>query len=163
MPALFLDLDGTIRRSKSGDFISGPDDIVLFPEVEAKLWEYKDAGYLIFGVSNQGGIAFGYKTSDSVNAEMAATFALFTRNPFVEAVSCPYHPDGSISPWNRESMSRKPNTGLLALLENRAFFQGILLDYAASLFVGDRDEDEQCAAKAGIAFQWANAFFGRQE
>lgn len=33
-PALCLDLDGTIRYSKNGDFINGPEDVALFEGVE---------------------------------------------------------------------------------------------------------------------------------
>lgn len=41
-PVLFVDLDGTIRRSKTGKtFVSGTDDIELMPGVEKLLWIYK--------------------------------------------------------------------------------------------------------------------------
>ena len=43
---------------------------------------YRDLGYLIFGVSNQGGVAFGIKSPAQEMREVEATCALFQRNPF---------------------------------------------------------------------------------
>ena len=167
IPALCLDLDGTIRHSKTGDFINGPDDVALFPDVEAKVWKYRNEGYLILGISNQGGVAFGFKTPQQVNAELDATFALFNRSvgdmgPFHMVKQC-FHMEGEGAkfPFNRRSLLRKPDIGMLALMEVEAFDAGVLIDWAASLFVGDREEDKECAARADIPFQWAKDFFGR--
>jgi D-glycero-D-manno-heptose 1,7-bisphosphate phosphatase len=162
-PALVLDLDGTVRYNKNGDdFISSPDDIALFPDVEAKIWEYRDKGYLILGISNQGGVAFGYKTWQNADAELEATLSLFKANPFHLVEMCYHHEGGTKFPYNKRSLFRKPNIGMLAAMEAEAFGEGYLIDWDNSLFVGDRDEDRQCAANAGIPFQWAKDFFGRE-
>lgn len=169
VPALCLDLDGTVRRSKRGEseFINGPDDVELYPGAEEKIWEYRDKGYLIFGLTNQGGVAYGYKTPDQVNAEIDAMFSLFQRSeqgmgPFHSLKSC-YHMEGEKAsfPYNRRSLLRKPEIGMLVLMEVEAFDGGFLVDWDASLFVGDRLEDQQCAINAQIPFQWAKDFFGR--
>jgi D-glycero-D-manno-heptose 1,7-bisphosphate phosphatase len=169
VPALCLDLDGTVRLSKRGEnkFINGPDDVTLYPGVEEKIWEYRDAGYLIFGLTNQGGVAMGYKTPEQVNAEIDAMFSLFKRSeqgmgPFHSLKSC-FHMEGEKAsfPYNRRSLLRKPDVGMLVLMEVEAFYAGFLIDWDASLLVGDRPEDEQCAANAGIPFQWAKDFFCR--
>lgn len=65
-PALCLDFDGTIRFSKRAEFINSPADICLFPGVEPVLWEYRGKGYLILGITNQGGVAFGFKTISQI-------------------------------------------------------------------------------------------------
>jgi D-glycero-D-manno-heptose 1,7-bisphosphate phosphatase len=160
-PALCLDLDGTIRHSKSGEFINGPLDVALFPDVEAKLWEYRKKGYLIFGISNQGGVAYGFKSFLTNDQEIEATINLFKENPFHIVKCCFHHPKGSIEPWNHRSLLRKPDIGMLVLCEVEAFDLGYVIDWDNSLFVGDRLEDEQCAERAGLRFISANEFFGR--
>jgi len=161
-PALCLDLDGTVRRSKSGaEFIAGPEDVEVFPDVEAKLWEYRDKGFLILGVSNQGGVAHGFKTSARSRAEVEATAAAFTRNPF-QLVKCCFHDArGKVEPYAHRSLLRKPSYGMLAIAEQDFFAAGYVVEWDRSLFVGDRQEDRECALGAGIAFEWAWEFFGR--
>lgn len=162
-PALCLDLDGTIRYSKSGDFIKALEDIALFDDVEVKLWEYRDNNYLIFGISNQGGVAYGIKPPQQDIDEIDVTLALFANNPFHIVKTCWHHEKGRMFPFNHRSLLRKPDIGMLVLCEFEAYNAGFVVDWNNSLFVGDRPEDQTCAARAGIAFQWAWQFFGRLE
>lgn len=162
-PALCLDLDGTVRYSKSGEFIKTPDDIVLFDGVEEKLWEYRNKNYLILGISNQGSVAYGIKTFHQVNDEIEQMNTLFERNPFHLIKFCLNHEKGKVFPYNLRSLYRKPDIGMLAQCEFEAFGAGIVIDWNNSLFVGDRPEDEECAKRAGIVFQWAWQFFERPE
>ena len=163
MPALCLDLDGTVRYSKSGEFINTPADIALFDGVEAKLWDYRDYNFLICGVSNQGGVAFGIKPPQQDAAELETMFSLFEKNPFHIVKTCWHHEKGKVFPFNRRSLLRKPDIGMLVLCEFEAYNAGIVIDWGNSLFVGDRPEDEECARRAGIDFQWAWDFFGREK
>jgi len=160
--ALCLDLDGTVRRSKSGGFISGPDDVELFPGVEAMIWRYRDDGFLIFGITNQGGVAHGHKTELTNDAEIDATVRAFKRNPFHMIKSCYHDARGTVEPYCHRSLLRKPGYGMLALCEVEAFAQGFIIDWDMSIFVGDRPEDEECARSAGVEFRWAQEFFGRE-
>ena len=161
-PALCLDLDGTIRYSKSGEFINTIEDIALFDGIENKLWFYRtEMRFLILGISNQGGVAYGYKTPRDIENEVNATIGLFNNNPFHMIKMCYHHEDGSIEPYNTRSLLRKPNIGMLVLCEHECFENGYMIDWSNSLFVGDRPEDQQCARNAGIAFRWAWDFFGR--
>lgn len=162
-PALCLDLDGTIRYSKTGKFISSPDDIALFDGVEKKIWEYRKEGCLVFGITNQGGVAFGIKSVADCEAELAATLALFNKNPFHVVKVCYHHPYGKVEPYNHQSLLRKPDIGMLVLCEVGERRKGYIVDWDRSLFVGDRPEDQQCAANARIDFKWADDFFGRTE
>jgi D-glycero-D-manno-heptose 1,7-bisphosphate phosphatase len=163
-PALCLDLDGTVRYSKNGEFINKPEDVALFDGVEDEIWEYRDKGYLIFGITNQGGVAYGYKTPKDNSAELDAMIALFERgNPFHLIKACFHHESGTIKPYNHRSLLRKPDIGMLVLCEFEAFEAGYIVDWNNSLFVGDRLEDELCAKNAGIEFQWTNDFFERSD
>lgn len=161
-PALCLDLDGTVRYSKGGGFIDGPSDIALFDDVEEKIWRYRKEGYLIFGITNQGGVAHGYKTPTDNDAELDVTTALFEKNPFHIIKACFHHENGTVPPYNHRSLLRKPDIGMLVLCEVEACRMGVIVDWGNSLFVGDMSADEQCAKRAGISFQWAWDFFGRE-
>ncbi len=158
-PALCLDLDGTIRYSKSSKYIQHPEDIALFEGVEKKIWEYRDKEFLIFGVTNQGGVAFNYKSPERNLAEIAATKALFKNDPFHSIKYCYHIIEGTVFPYNYRSLLRKPFTGMLALLEVEAWNEGYIIDWDKSIFVGDNDVDRDCAANAGIHFEWADKFF----
>lgn len=164
VPALCLDLDGTIRYSKSGEFINRPEDVALFDGVEEKIWQYRNDGYLIFGITNQGGVAYGFKTPLDSNAEIDTMIGLFKLgNPFHIIEACFHHEKGTQEPFNHRSLLRKPDIGMLALCEVEARRSGYIVDWDNSLFVGDRLEDEQCANNAGISFQWASEFFNRKD
>lgn len=163
MPALCLDLDGTVRYSSRGEFITVPGDIVLFEGVEAKLWEFHNNGWLICGVTNQGGVAFGIKTVEEEQAEIDWTLKLFEKNPFHIIQSCYQHEKAKHPAYGHRSMFRKPYTGMLALCEYEAFAANIVIDWDASKMVGDRPEDKQMAENAEIGFEWAWQFFGRPE
>lgn len=152
-PALFLDWDGTIRKSKTGEFIKDENDIELIQGIEKIIWHYRNAGYLIIGISNQGGVAFGHKRPSHIEREMDATLRLFKINPFHVVKMCYHMEGGSIEPFNHKSLLRKPYIGMLALAEFEAWQQGYMIDYKNSLFVGDREEDEECAKNAGIAYK----------
>jgi D-glycero-D-manno-heptose 1,7-bisphosphate phosphatase len=161
-PALFLDLDGTVRYSSSGEFINHVDDIELFEGVEETLWHWRiGQGFLILGISNQGGVAFGFKTPRDVEKELDRTVELFDKNPFHLIKACYHHGDGKVEPYNTRSLLRKPDIGMLALCENECFDFGYMIDWSKSLFVGDRPEDQECARNAKIPFRWAWDFFGR--
>lgn len=162
-PALCLDFDGTIRYSLSGDFIQKIEDIALFDGVEERLWEYRQKGYLLFGITNQAGVAYGYRTLQQVQAEIEATLGLFKNNPFHFVQMSVLHPQGNLSPFNHSTLLRKPEIGMLAVCEAEMFKQGMIVDWEKSLFVGDRPEDQECAQRASIQFAWADQFFGRSD
>jgi D-glycero-D-manno-heptose 1,7-bisphosphate phosphatase len=164
VPVLVLDLDGTIRYSKNGNkFIEGPDDVAIYDGAEAKIKEYKYKGFLIFGASNQAGVAFGFKTHKQVMAELDATFELLP-GVFDSVKQCYHHGgEGTSFPLNKRSLLRKPDYGMLVLMESEAFESGYLVDWDNSLFVGDRPEDQECAINARIPFMWAWDFFGREK
>jgi D-glycero-D-manno-heptose 1,7-bisphosphate phosphatase len=158
-PALCLDLDGTVRRSKSGkQFHEGLDDIELMPGIERIIGKYRQMGWLILGISNQAGVAWGYKTPDQVYEEMMHTLSLFQENPFHLIKQCYHDGKGHVEPFNYRSLCRKPDIGMLALMEHEAFNAGHVIDWNESLFVGDRPEDEECAKNAGIKFHHIDEF-----
>jgi len=158
-PALCLDFDGTIRRSKSGQtFIQNFNDIELMPNIEKLIWRYRNMGWLILGISNQAGVAHGFKLPLEIEHEMDTTLKLFKQNPFHIVKFCYHDGKGKIEPYNHRSLLRKPDIGMLAIMESEAWNEGFVIDWDNSLFVGDRLEDEQCAKNAGIAFRHIDSF-----
>lgn len=158
-PALCLDFDGTIRRSKSGQtFIQNFNDIELMPNIEKIIWRYRNMGWLILGISNQAGVAHGFKLPMEIEHEMDMTFRLFKANPFHIVKFCYHDGKGKIEPYNHRSLLRKPDVGMLAIMESEAWDKGFVIDWDNSLFVGDRPEDERCAKNAGISFRHIDSF-----
>jgi D-glycero-D-manno-heptose 1,7-bisphosphate phosphatase len=159
-PALCLDFDGTIRRSASGKtFIENSRDIELMPGIEKLIWRYRNMGWIILGISNQAGVAHGFKLPMEVENEMDVTLKLFDNNPFHIVKFCYHDGKGEIAPYNKRSLCRKPDIGMLAIMEREAYDKGnIVVDWDNSLFVGDRPEDEECAKRAGIPFRHIDSF-----
>jgi len=162
--ALCLDFDGTIRRNKNGHsaHINSAEEIELMPGIEGIIHGFKDDDYLICGVSNQAGVAHGFKTVEGCYEEMATTLSLFENDPFHIVKWCPFDSAGKVEPFNRRSLCRKPSIGMLATIEVDAMEAGYIIDWDNSLFVGDRPEDEECAKNAGVKFEHIDIFLKRK-
>lgn len=164
-PALCLDLDGTVRDSRSGAKFGPTDleDVKLLPGVEETLAQARADGFYIVGISNQGVVGYGTRNEVQVEQIAAATRAAFKVDPFddlVMAYALPTDLGGKVPPHNVFSLLRKPGYGMLVMAEERARRRGVLIDWPTSLMVGDRPEDESCARAAGVPFRWAWDFFG---
>ena len=157
VPVLYLDLDGTVRKGKDefGRFVNGPEDVEVFPEAVERMRLWKRGGGRIAGVSNQGGIALGIVTFDAVAAAMMETQRQ-CGDLFDRILWCMHHPDAQ-NPEMARCWCRKPSAGAVVeaahgLAER---YPGEFYPPYMSLFVGDRDEDRECARSAGIDFTWA--------
>lgn len=156
-PVLYLDLDGTVRQGKDdplGRFVNGPADVVVFPAAVEMMRRWKTRGGRIIGVSNQGGVALGIVTAESVAAAMLETH-LQADQMFDRIAYCQHHPQAT-DPEMARCWCRKPTPGLLieAALE-LARQHGEYYPPHLGLMVGDRPEDQECARLAGLEFQWA--------
>jgi len=156
-PVLYLDIDGTVREGKDdalGRFVNGPEDVRVFPEAVEMMRRWKAGGGRIIGVSNQGGVALGIVTYESVAAAMVETH-LQTGELFDKITFCVHHPAAQ-HPEMARCWCRKPSPGLIieAALD-LAPHHGESYPPYMGLMVGDRAEDEECARLAGLDFQWA--------
>jgi D-glycero-D-manno-heptose 1,7-bisphosphate phosphatase len=156
-PALFVDLDGTVRDTRSGRVHPlEPWDQYLLPGVKERLSAYRERGYAVVGVTNQGGVAHGVLTEADVRAINHHLMERLAPGLFDLILYCPYHPHGRLPRYRRASTSRKPGPGMAFEARDR-----LGLDLAASLMVGDMETDRAFAAAAGIRrFFWASTFFG---
>lgn len=155
VPVLFLDIDGTVRHGKDelGRFVNKPQDVVVFPEAVARMNHWRDQGGRIIGVTNQAGVALGHLDFDTMIATLKET-DLHVGKLFDNIEYCTHSPDEGC--W-----CRKPNPGMiisgLHVLERASWSRDLAERYPRDLMlmVGDRPEDEQAAAAAGVRFMWA--------
>ena len=155
---LFLDLDGTVRQTKSGQtFISDPYDQELIPGVREAVTRYSD--WTIVGVTNQAGVEAHKKTLDNCIKEQMYTMQLLPQlqcinfcTTFDGSNGYRCYPHGNVVALQPGRNYRKPSPGMLV-----QFIEDCCsLPLEDALMVGDRVEDEQCAKNAGIDFIWAN-------
>lgn len=145
---LLLDVDGTLRKTISGQpFPAAPDDQTILPGRHEVLMEWVNAGYRLFFVSNQAGIALGQTDAGTVQAAMFRTVELLNV-PVTEITFCA-HPSKPV-----ECFCRKPMPGLgVYLIEKYG------LDREQLVMVGDRDSDREFAANLGIRYFDEQTFF----
>lgn len=146
--ALLLDVDGTLRKTKSGaPFPHGPDDVEILPNRREVLDHYAEEDWLLFGVSNQSAVGKGQVTKEQVEAAFDRTRELLGRD--LEILYCS-HQATSAGVWRR-----KPMPGMAVELIERH-----RLDRDRCVVVGDLESDREFAELAGMEFQWASELFG---
>lgn len=164
-PILFLDLDGTVRYNGKDPkgFINSPDEVEIYDGVVDILKSYKSKGWRIVSISNQGGIALGYVTSNNVARAMQETNRMCA-NLFDRMYWCDHHPDAEGDEFTSKEeksicLCRKPRIGFViaAMASLSEKYEDEYRPYAC-LFVGDRAEDRGCAEGAGIPFMDAEVW-----
>jgi len=156
MRTLYLfDIDGTLRRCHDPrqPCPNRPGDAYLIPE--ARDWfarqDWSPTGDLVGLVSNQGGIECGLLDLETARQMAEAVFeVLVGRAPLPGTVR--------ICPYNRPHPDRKPSPGMLEKVQRTYREAGYRWDEV--LMVGDMASDREAAARAGVEFCWAEAFFG---
>ncbi|HSN98563.1 MAG TPA: aldo/keto reductase [Candidatus Nanopelagicales bacterium] len=145
---LLLDVDGTLRRTKSGElFPCDPDDVELLPGRREILERWVGEGYTLFFVSNQSGVASGKLTKEAADAAFARTIELLGL-PVAEVAYCP-HPAFPVG-----CFCRKPLAGLgVHLIQRHRLAREHLI------MVGDMDSDQDFARALGVRYVDAEDFF----
>jgi D-glycero-D-manno-heptose 1,7-bisphosphate phosphatase len=144
-PAAFLDRDGVLNRDDG--YVHRIDQTAWIDgAVDAVKW-LNDAGYYVFVITNQAGVAHGYYGEDAIHALHGwMADELQARGAHVDAFEyCPYHPDGVVDRYRQASEFRKPEPGMIRHLQREW-----PTDPTTSFVVGDRDTDMQAAAAAGL-------------
>lgn len=143
-PAVFLDKDGTLIENVP--YNVDPALIRLAAGAGEALRMLADAGYRLFVVSNQSGVARGYFGEEALVAVEARVRELL-RGSRVEIDAfawCPHHPAGTVAAYARACDCRKPAPGMITAL---AAAHGI--DLSRSWMVGDILDDVEAGRRAG--------------
>lgn len=150
---IIFDVNGTLVTTQSGqEFPENAADWRLLPGRLEILAALRWSGVKIALASNQGGVAFGYYPPEDMRRELRK----IGEAAGADMVNwCFRHPQGKVEPWIGDCHDRKPSHGMLE--KAITHFQ---TPRDKVLMVGDRPEDEQAAANAGVAFAWAKTYFG---
>jgi histidinol-phosphate phosphatase family protein len=142
--AVFLDKDGTLVDDVP--YNVDPARIVLTAHAGAGLKLLRDAGYRLFIISNQSGVARGLFEEAALQAVWRRIDELLA--PFEVAIEraywCPHHPQGSAPAYAIACACRKPQPGMLL---RAAREHGIEL--ARSWMIGDILHDVEAGRRAG--------------
>ena len=136
--AVFFDRDDTLIVDKV--YLNDPAQIEYFSDTFSALKRLADAGYLLFIISNQSGIARGLvdpKNLELIHQKMHADFSQH-KIKFTEIYFCPYLPESN-------HPDRKPNPGMILRAE-----KDFAVDLSHSWTVGDRISDVEADHRAGL-------------
>jgi D-glycero-D-manno-heptose 1,7-bisphosphate phosphatase len=136
--AVFLDRDGTLIEDK--DYLSSPEDVVIYPGVPKALKRLVDADFKLFVITNQSGVGRGYFSLadvERVHRHLAAELSK-AGVAFEKIYVAPEAPE-------LPSRGRKPSPQFL--FDARGEFE---LDLAQSYMIGDKLIDLECGRNAGV-------------
>jgi len=142
--AIFLDRDDTLIEDPG--YINSPEQVKLLDGVAEALIELKALGYKLVVVTNQSSVARGI-VSEKVLGEIHNRLEqlLEEKKAFLDRIYyCPYHPDGAVKKYRKESDFRKPNPGMLLKAAEE-----MGLDLGQSWCVGNSISDMEAGLRAG--------------
>lgn len=144
--AVFLDRDGTMNQDTKG-YISKPQDFNLFPFTPKAIKLLNTAGFLLFCVSNQSGIARGYFSVNSLKLihKKLESKLLYEGAKLDKILYCPYFEGGLVDKYNKKSSLRKPDIGMFRLAQREYNFST-----KDSFIIGDKPSDIEFGKRAGL-------------
>jgi len=148
--AIFVDLDGTVRKSNGVEaYPTEVKDIEILRNSKEILKKYKAEGYKIIAVTNQSGVARKTLTISRVKELIEKTNELL--DYVIDDYNfCPHLPPKDVC------YCRKPQsgTGILMMHKHK-------LDLKSCIMVGDATSDKTFAERLKITYKHPNLFFER--
>ncbi len=142
---VFLGRDGVLNIDHG--YVHAPEQVEWVRGAKEAVKLLNDAGYYVFVVTNQAGVAKGRYGEDAVGTlhrwmakELAAAGASIDDWRY-----CPFHPEGSVAAFRAEHDWRKPNPGMLLDL-----FEHWPIEREGSVLIGDKTTDIEAAEAAGV-------------
>lgn len=142
--AIFLDRDDTLIEDPG--YINDPEQVKLLDGVPHALIQLKALGYKLIVVTNQSAVAHGI-VSEKVLGEIHNRLKqlLAEKNAFLDQIYyCPYHPEGVVPKYRKESNSRKPSPGMLLKAADE-----MDIDLDQSWCIGNSSRDVEAGLRAG--------------
>ncbi len=145
-PAVFLDRDGTLIPDLG--YLSDPRRVRLYKGTAEALRLLREAGFYLFVVTNQSGVARGYFPEGTVRAVHRRLQALLkAKGARIDAFfHCPHYPEGKVRRYALACDCRKPKTGMV-----KQALRKYPVDLSKSYMVGDKMDDLQLAHNARMA------------
>ena len=153
-PAVFFDRDGVLNEDSG--YVFEASNLKWIDGARAAVKAANDAGYFVFVITNQSGVARGlYEEShvEALHKWMADDLARIGAR--IDAFEyCPYHPEAPRERYRQASYRRKPGPGMINDLLDR-----FPVDVSRSFLIGDKLTDLEAARAArikGYLFQGNN-------
>ena len=150
-----MDRDGTILKEITGPnndelgYLIDEKQVELIDGSAAAISKVKRAGYKTIIITNQSAIARGWMTEEGlhkINRRMQKMLLETDAGAVIDDIFfCPYHIDGAIEKYKKESPCRKPDIGMV--LEARDKYK---IDLSKSFMIGDSYSDIKCGDNAGL-------------
>jgi D-glycero-D-manno-heptose 1,7-bisphosphate phosphatase len=142
--AIFFDRDDTLIEDRG--YINNPDQVRLLEGVPEALSQLRSIGYKLVVTSNQSGVARGIVTEEVLGTIHERLEQLLAeQGAYLDKIYyCPYHPDGVIEKYRKESDLRKPKPGMLLKAAKE-----MDLDLKESWVIGDSNRDIEAGLSAG--------------
>ncbi len=144
-PAAFLDRDGTLNHDDG--YTHRIEHFRWIDGAKTAIKRLNDAGYLVFIVTNQAGIARGYYNAaavDTLHQWMADELSGIGAH-VDDFRYCPHHPEGTVDGLAITCDCRKPATGMLESLIAQWH-----PELSQSFMLGDADKDAEAGIAVGI-------------
>jgi len=142
--AIFLDRDDTLIEDPG--YINDADMVRLLPGAVETLASLSKMGYKLVVVTNQSAVARGIISEEVLEQIHQRMEMLLAREGVsLDAIYyCPYHPDGVIGKYRRDSDLRKPNPGMIL-----AAARDLNIDLNHSWMIGNSYSDITAGSRAG--------------
>lgn len=144
-PAIFFDRDGVLNVDHG--YVGTMERFDWIAGARSAVRSANDAGYLVFVVTNQAGVARGLYPEtavadlfDHMQMELAEIGAHIDDYRY-----CPHHSDGTIEQYRKACDWRKPAPGMIVDLAEQWS-----VDMSGSVLIGDKQSDLDAAKAAGI-------------
>ncbi len=145
-PAAFLDRDGVLNEDIG--YLHKVKDFRWMPGAREAVSLLNKAGYWVFVITNQAGVARGYYEErdiavlhDWIKGELADFGARIDAFAY-----CPHHPDGAVVAYRRACRCRKPGPGMIEDLT-----AAWPVDMSRSFVVGDKLSDLEAGEAMGLS------------
>ncbi len=142
--AIFFDRDQTLIEDTG--YINHPDQVKLLDGVPEALIELRTMGYKLIVVSNQSGIARGIITEDALSEIHERLKQLLAeKGAFLDRIYyCPYHSDGVVPKYRKDTNCRKPSPGMLLTAADE-----MDIDLSQCWMIGNDSRDIEAGLRAG--------------